>query len=157
VGIGPGSYTGIRAAIAMAQGWQLATNVKLLGISSVEAMAAEAQSGGIEGKVHVAIDAQRGEFYLATYSMNEKGFEESEKLALVGPTKVKERVEAGGILIGPEIEKWFSVGRVLFPRAARVGELALSRRDYVAGEELEPIYLRETAFVKAPPSRVLPE
>ena len=36
VGIGPGSYNGIRAAIALAQGWQLASagKVKLLGISS---------------------------------------------------------------------------------------------------------------------------
>ena len=31
IGLGPGSYTGIRAAIALAQGWQLASGVKLLG------------------------------------------------------------------------------------------------------------------------------
>ena len=31
VGLGPGSYTGIRAAIALAQGWQLATGVKTAG------------------------------------------------------------------------------------------------------------------------------
>src|ERR1700744_507167 len=36
VGLGPGSYTGIRAAIAMAQGWQLARNIRLIGVSSVE-------------------------------------------------------------------------------------------------------------------------
>ncbi|HXE43306.1 MAG TPA: tRNA (adenosine(37)-N6)-threonylcarbamoyltransferase complex dimerization subunit type 1 TsaB, partial [Candidatus Baltobacteraceae bacterium] len=36
VGLGPGSYTGIRAAIAIAQGWQLAREIKLIGISSVE-------------------------------------------------------------------------------------------------------------------------
>ena len=35
VGLGPGSYTGIRAAIAVAQGWQLARGTKLLGVSSV--------------------------------------------------------------------------------------------------------------------------
>ena len=40
VGLGPGSYTGIRAAIALAQGWQLAREVKTLGVSSVAAMAA---------------------------------------------------------------------------------------------------------------------
>src|SRR5690348_3157194 len=34
VGLGPGSYTGIRVAIALAQGWQFARQLKLLGISS---------------------------------------------------------------------------------------------------------------------------
>src|ERR1035437_6117737 len=41
VGLGPGSYTGIRAAIAVAQGWQLARGVKLLGISSAECLRSE--------------------------------------------------------------------------------------------------------------------
>src|SRR5882672_791819 len=44
VGLGPGSYTGIRVALSIAQGWQLATGVKLLGIGSVECLAAQAQA-----------------------------------------------------------------------------------------------------------------
>src|SRR5471032_3024317 len=43
IGLGPGSYTGIRSAISIAQGWQLAREIKLTGISSVEAVAAQAQ------------------------------------------------------------------------------------------------------------------
>src|SRR5215468_10964777 len=42
VGLGPGSYTGIRAAISIAQGWQLAREVKLAGISSADCVAAQA-------------------------------------------------------------------------------------------------------------------
>src|SRR5258708_1278026 len=42
VGLGPGSYAGIRIAIAIAQGWQLANGVRLLGISSAEVVAAHA-------------------------------------------------------------------------------------------------------------------
>ena len=71
IGLGPGSYTGIRAAIALAQGWQLGRGVKLLGISSAEGVAAQAQADGLIGKVTVVIDAQRGEFYLAGYDLNE--------------------------------------------------------------------------------------
>src|SRR6185437_17099460 len=63
IGLGPGSYTGIRSAISIAQGWQLARGVKLLGVSSVEAIAAQAQSDGATGRVQVIVDAQRGEFY----------------------------------------------------------------------------------------------
>ena len=43
IGIGPGSYTGIRAAISIAQAWQLARSVNLLSISSVDCLAAAAQ------------------------------------------------------------------------------------------------------------------
>src|ERR1051325_4293481 len=64
VGLGPGSYNGIRAAIAFAQGWQLARNVQLLGISSVECIAKHAQQDGLTGPIHIIIDAQRNEFYL---------------------------------------------------------------------------------------------
>src|SRR2546423_15576836 len=71
VGLGPGSYTGIRAAIALAQGWQLARPVKLLGISSVEAIAAQAQADGLTGLIHIVIDAQRNELYWAAYELNE--------------------------------------------------------------------------------------
>src|SRR6185436_9921559 len=60
VGIGPGSYTGIRIAIAIAQGWQLARAVKLLGISSADCIAAQARERGIRGKVKIVFDAQQG-------------------------------------------------------------------------------------------------
>jgi hypothetical protein len=33
--------------------------------------------------------------------------------------------------------------------------LAAQRTDFVAGEKLEPVYLRETNFVKAPPVRTM--
>src|SRR5262245_8115231 len=61
VGLGPGSYTGIRAAIAVAQGWQLAREIRLLGISSVDVLAAQAQAASLFGSVHIVIDAQRNE------------------------------------------------------------------------------------------------
>ena len=52
--------------------------------------------------------------------------------------------------------KWFPGGRIVFPRAAVLGQLALHRNNFVPGEKLEPIYLRETTFVKAPPPRIVP-
>jgi hypothetical protein len=38
-----------------------------------------------------------------------------------------------------------------------LAKLAETRTDFIEGEKLEPIYLRETNFVKAAPVRVLPE
>jgi tRNA threonylcarbamoyl adenosine modification protein YeaZ len=154
VGLGPGSYTGIRSAISLAQGWQLARNVKILGLSSAECIAAQAQADGATGRVHVVIDAQREELYLATYELTPDSRREIEPLKIVTTTDARQRAEAGGVLIGPEVTRWFSSGKTVFPRAAMLGKLALDRTDFIPGEKLEPIYLRETKFVKAPPPRI---
>ena len=153
VGLGPGSYTGIRAAISLAQGWQLAIGVKLLGVSSADAIAAQAKAGKILGRVNVVIDAQRNDFYLATYEIVADGWREIAPLTILPQAKVQSRAEAGEILTGPEVTRWFSGGRVIFPRAAALAELAARRSDFTPGEKLEPVYLRETTFVKSPPRR----
>jgi tRNA threonylcarbamoyl adenosine modification protein YeaZ len=153
VGLGPGSYTGIRAAIALAQGWQLARGIKLLGVSSVECLAAEAQMAGLRGRVAVAIDAQRNEFYLATYEITALGRQAIDPLRLASLAEVQACRQAGQVLIGPDVEKWFPDVRVVFAGAATLGRLASMRTDFVSGEKLEPIYLRQTTFIKAPPRR----
>ncbi|MEK7781452.1 MAG: tRNA (adenosine(37)-N6)-threonylcarbamoyltransferase complex dimerization subunit type 1 TsaB [Verrucomicrobiota bacterium] len=156
VGIGPGSYAGIRVAISLAQGWQLATGVKLVGISSVAVIASQAVADGLSGKFNVAIDAQRGEFYLAGYEGSGGSARETALLKLATPAEVEERRKAGEFLVGPEIVRWFPEGRVVYPHAATLARLAAARTDFLSGEKLEPIYLRETTFVKAPPARSLP-
>jgi hypothetical protein len=55
----------------------------------------------------------------------------------------------GEIFVGPEAARWIAGGRNLFPRAAMLAELAADRDDFTPGENLQPIYLRETNFVKA--------
>jgi tRNA threonylcarbamoyl adenosine modification protein YeaZ len=156
VGLGPGSYAGIRAGIAFAQGWQLARNVKLLGISSDECIAQQACADGLTGEINIVIDAQRNEFYLGQYTLSEKGCTEVQPLRLATLPEVQQIERAGQILIGPEVTKWFLAGRTIFPRAAVLGQIALHRNNFVPGEKLEPIYLRETTFVKAPPPRIVP-
>src|ERR1700758_478017 len=82
IGLGPGSFTGIRGALALAQGWQLACPVKLLGIASTECIAAEAQAKGWFGTVSIVIDAQRGELYVAQYEINAGNYRELAGLKL---------------------------------------------------------------------------
>jgi tRNA threonylcarbamoyladenosine biosynthesis protein TsaB len=150
IGLGPGSYTGIRAAISIAQGWQLAREIKLVGVSSVEAIAAQAQAEKIFGRVNVVIDAQRGEFYFATYEIATEGWREIKALKILSLAEVRSRADAKEIIAGPEVTKRFVSGRTIFPRAAMLAKLAASRSDFVAGEKLEPVYLRQTDFVKSP-------
>jgi tRNA threonylcarbamoyladenosine biosynthesis protein TsaB len=155
VGLGPGSYNGIRVAIALAQGWQLASGVKLLGVGSAECAAAQAFADGMQGKFSVVIDAQRGEFYVADYEVNAGTLRHTSSLELVAREQVSRRERAGNILIGPEVTRWFPNGRVVFPRAEMLGKLAFGRNHFVPGNKLEPIYLRQANFVKAPPPRTL--
>ena len=143
VGLGPGSYTGIRAAIAVAQGWQLARELKLLGVSSAESLAMQAQAEGITGVLDLIIDAQRGEFYLSTWEISEKGRKEVSPLRIVSAAEIDARKNTGITCAGPD------VNRKLFPSAAMVARLAAGRNDFLEGNKLEPVYLRETSFVKA--------
>jgi tRNA threonylcarbamoyl adenosine modification protein YeaZ len=154
VGLGPGSYTGIRTGIALAQGWQLARDVKLMGISSAECLAAQAQGEGLTGRVLVAIDAQRHEFYMAIYEVSSAGFREIEALRIVTAAEVQEHSKSADLLIGPDVGTQLSGSRNMFPRAATLARLASERTNFMRGEDIQPIYLRETSFVKAP--RVVP-
>ena len=152
VGLGPGSYTGIRVALAIAQGWQLGRGVKILGLSSTDCLAAQAQTENIFGRVNVVIDAQRNEFYLGSYEISAHGWKETRPLRIVSLAQREPQSHASEIWIGPEATRWRPDGRILFPSAATLGRLAAGRGDFVSGEQLAPIYLRETAFLKAPPA-----
>jgi tRNA threonylcarbamoyladenosine biosynthesis protein TsaB len=149
VGLGPGSYTGVRAAIALAQGWQLARGTKTMGVSSVAAIAEQARVEKLFGRVNIVVDAQRGEFYFATFDLGQTAFSEIAPLKILPMTEVQSRAKAGEIVIGPEAAKFFPNGRTIFPSASAVAALAVGCGDFLAGEKLEPIYLRETNFVKA--------
>lgn len=153
IGLGPGSYAGIRAAIALAQGWSLAREIKTLGVSSAEALAFQAHAQGRRGRVHIVIDAQRQEFYSATYEITDASYRATEPLRLVAGAEVKKLFAENEIVLGPEISGIDSTAENLFPNATALGKIACAKTDFIAPEKLEPIYLRHTSFVKAPKPR----
>jgi tRNA threonylcarbamoyladenosine biosynthesis protein TsaB len=156
VGLGPGSYNGIRAAIAFAQGWQLGRGVNLIGLSSIECLAARAEMEKVFGLVNIVVDAQRNEFYLARYEIGTGARRVVEPLRLAALAEIEKKDAAGEKIVGPDILSWFPRAINIYPDAAMLGSLAAGRHDFVSGDKLEPIYLRETAFKKAPPLRILP-
>ncbi|MFI9652856.1 tRNA (adenosine(37)-N6)-threonylcarbamoyltransferase complex dimerization subunit type 1 TsaB [Guyparkeria halopsychrophila] len=79
-GRGPGSFTGVRIATAMAQGIAIARDLPMVGISSLACLASGAfrrldESGDNtrDVEVRVAIDARMGEIYRAVYRQDNAG------------------------------------------------------------------------------------
>lgn len=91
VGIGPGTFTGIRIGIATAKGLSLSTGVAAVGVSTLAALAAGiAGSTGEGGPVMPMLDAKRGEVFTGLYNAAGR---ELEAPAACPPDRVVEWLE----------------------------------------------------------------
>lgn len=72
VGVGPGSFTGVRVGVATAKGLALATGKPLRGVVSLAALAASALEFDPQPELLVApiIDAYKGEVFAALYAVS---------------------------------------------------------------------------------------
>lgn len=69
VGVGPGGFTGLRAAIALAEGLAQATGCPLIGVTTGEALAAALPVGAREGRpLWAAIDNRRGRVVIEIFA-----------------------------------------------------------------------------------------
>jgi tRNA threonylcarbamoyladenosine biosynthesis protein TsaB len=66
VNVGPGSFTGIRIAVAAARGLGLALGIPVVGIDALQLIAASLDEPA-DGPVLAAVDARRGEVYAALF------------------------------------------------------------------------------------------
>jgi tRNA threonylcarbamoyladenosine biosynthesis protein TsaB len=132
VGIGPGSFTGIRIGLATARGLALALNVPVAGVSTLDALAA-----GAPGAVPV-VDARRGEVFVLLEEprvLTPDQLELASGTICVGSGAVRYRslLEASGAEIPPDQDERH------VPRARFHAALA---RDFAPAEAVEPMYLR---------------
>ena len=92
--------------------------------------------------------------YLAHYQIREDGYELHRPLRLASAAEVRTEAESSNGLLIPEADERLPEAKLLSPEAhALVQCLEAGWKDSL-GEALEPIYLREVSFVKAPPLRV---
>ena len=135
VGLGPGSYAGVRIAIATAMGMAMASGAKLVGIPSVAAWECDADH-------HIAIgDARRETFY---FTKVEHGIC-TEGPLLTDAAGLLARIAgfSGWPLLTAEPLPLVPQAVVAIPRALTLARLAAEGRGIFAEGELEPLYLRE--------------
>lgn len=75
VGVGPGTFTGLRVGVATARGLAQSLSAELVGVSSLRALAAGALAaeGSAPATALAVIDARRGEVFAAAYESGEDG------------------------------------------------------------------------------------
>lgn len=72
-GRGPGSFTGVRIGVSVAQGLAFGVDVPVYGVSTLAAMAQAATKLTAAKQVIAAIDARMAEVYLAAFALDAQG------------------------------------------------------------------------------------
>jgi tRNA threonylcarbamoyladenosine biosynthesis protein TsaB len=95
VGLGPGSFTGLRIGLATWKGLAYANRKPIAGASSLAAMALAAAPDAAPGSVLVPLlDAKKGEVYAGFYRVRDGGLVEVADDAALPPEALAARVEA---------------------------------------------------------------
>lgn len=155
IGRGPGAFTGVRLAIALAQGIALALDRPIVAVSTLAALAMQSRGE----RILAAIDARMGEVYSAAFARAGDDLVALSAEAVAAP---------GAIALPDDAHAWHGVGTgfaagegalqrrlgsrlstidaTALPHAADVARLAVPaylRGEALAPERVEPAYLRD--------------
>lgn len=157
VGLGPGSFTGLRVGVTAAKVLAFAVGCPVVGLSSLEALARGVPAEGL--RVEVAVDAQRGDLFSASFRREAPGG----PLLRQGPDRIvpapawAEGLPEGALVVCPTAEKLgaFLPEHARLCRGGRAGPdgavlLAMAAEAVALGQfadpwGLEPSYLRRSA------------
>lgn len=157
VTVGPGSFTGIRIGLAAARGLALAGKRPLIGLSTLEVLAAGVPDGEREGPILAALDAGRGRLYAQLFDRSLVPLTEPEALEAGALPAFVEAAGNGGPLVVVGTGQEVALG-ALTPAIearpasgppspdARVLVRCAAARAEVGGESaapVRPLYLRE--------------
>lgn len=174
-GQGPGSFTGVRIGVGVAQGLAFSANLSVVGVSSLQAMAQIAYMKHGQKHVIAAIDARMAEVYNGYYTLDEHDVMQAQQAeAVTPPEKLAEHLSS--VVTTP----FYAVGtgwdayseklaeqllalktnegspEILFPTAEAmlaIGKVKLAQGQGVLAEEAQPVYVRDTVSWKKLPGK----
>jgi len=161
VGIGPGSFTGLRIGLSYAKGIAIASGCAVVGVPSLDAIAsaALAEANLSEGtQICCVVDARKGEVYAALYRVVSDGLEKVSEELLVVLEDMASRV-AGDVVFAGDVRAKDAAallspkGHVVAvldtskfllrgPCVAAIGASMMSRGEIAEPATLEPMYIR---------------
>jgi tRNA threonylcarbamoyladenosine biosynthesis protein TsaB len=169
-GRGPGSFTGVRIGIGIAQGLAFGADLPMIGVSTLAAMAQGSYRRHGATDVAVAIDARMSEVYWARYTRQENGeWVGVDAECVIPPARLAEEVQADDNTWTTAGTGWdayqdelgqlrlnLTAGEVLYPDSQDIVILAkqeLEKGTTVPVEESSPVYLRDNVTWKKLPGR----
>lgn len=175
-GRGPGSFTGVRIGVGVAQGLAFAAVLPVIGVSSLQAMAQIAFIKHQQTKVVAVIDARMGEVYNGYFMLDENNIMQEQLLtdqkgeAVTAPDLISERLDnivtkpVYGVGTGwdayieplSKLKSNEGTPDILFPSAEAMlvlGGAAFERGEGVSAEDAQPVYVRDTVSWKKLPGR----
>ncbi len=156
VATGPGSFTGLRIGVTTAKVFAYASAAEVIGVHTMAAIAARVPAD--VASFSVAVDAQRGELFVADFHRDASGVPhgtQTTRIVVAEPWLAA--LPAGSVVTGPGLAKWAAhlredlvlVDAELWPpTAAAVGEVgwqAFSTGQRMDVMALCPSYFRRTA------------
>jgi len=139
VGLGPGSFSGIRVSLAAAQGIALVQGVPVIGICSAYSVASQHRE---VTRLGVFADAKRREAFCTVFAHGEL-----EKETYLLPMADLEEHTAK-FTLAVSAEPLPGIALRVYPRAQDLLALPESLSGWVTRQPLEPIYLREAVAAK---------
>jgi tRNA threonylcarbamoyladenosine biosynthesis protein TsaB len=169
-GRGPGSFTGVRIGVGVAQGLAFSADLPVVGISTLQTMAQQAYEKYQQTEVIAAIDARMSEVYAGYYQLNEFGIMTAVlDETVLPPAELSQYLEehtqccygvgSGWDAYPAELASLKTNNGspdILFPDAKAM--LTIAKKEFdsgntVSAEHAQPVYVRDTVSWKKLPGR----
>lgn len=167
-GRGPGSFTGVRVGVSVAQGLAMGANLPVVAVSNLKAMAEEAYQTLGASKVVALIDARMNEVYFAQFEKNGEEWNEVVEEQVCSPEKAIAQIHLSDNVFvvgtGWAAYSQFSeqnlplvVSEITLPSAQymfSLAEVEIKKGNTQSALAIEPVYLRnEVTWEKLPNKR----